>query len=64
MVEIVFIIPLITGIIAFFLPRTAGRPLLVITGAVHLFYPFICGSGGRKRCSKLILPLPPKACCR
>ena len=36
MVEIVFLIPFITGIIAFFLPRAAGRQLLVATGAVHL----------------------------
>jgi hydrogenase-4 component F len=37
MVEILFIAPFIAGIIAFFLPHTAGRPLLVITGALHLF---------------------------
>ena len=30
MVEIVFLIPLLTGVMAFFLPRTAGRPLLVV----------------------------------
>ena len=36
MLEIVFIAPLITGIIAFFLPKSSGRPLLVFTGAVHL----------------------------
>ncbi len=36
MLEIVFIAPLITGVIAFFLPKTTGRPLLVFTGAVHL----------------------------
>ena len=36
MVEIVFLIPLLTGVIAFFLPRMAGRSLLVITGVVHL----------------------------
>ncbi|MCP4681987.1 MAG: hydrogenase, partial [Desulfobacterales bacterium] len=37
MVEILFVAPFIAGIIAFFLPRTVGRPLLVITGAFHLF---------------------------
>jgi len=37
MVEIVFLVPLFTGIVAFFLPRNFGRPLLVITGALHLF---------------------------
>ena len=36
MVEIVFLIPLLTGVIAFFLPRTFGRSLLVFTGVVHL----------------------------
>ncbi|MCP3868512.1 MAG: hydrogenase, partial [Gammaproteobacteria bacterium] len=36
MLEIVFIAPLITGVIAFFLPKASGRPLLVFTGAVHL----------------------------
>jgi hydrogenase-4 component F len=36
MVEIAFIAPMLTGIIAFFLPPTTGRPLLVITGAIHL----------------------------
>jgi hydrogenase-4 component F len=36
MVEIVFLIPLATGVLAFFLPRTSGRTLLTLTGAVHL----------------------------
>src|SRR5210317_2193405 len=36
MVEIVFLIPLLTGVIAFCLPRTSGRPLLVVTGIIHL----------------------------
>ena len=36
MVEIVFLIPFLAGIIAFFLPGASGRPLLSITGAVHL----------------------------
>jgi len=36
MVEIIFITPLLTGVLAFFLPRAAGRLLLVLTGAVHL----------------------------
>ena len=36
MVEIVFITPFITGIIAFFLPKAIGRQLLIGTGAIHL----------------------------
>ena len=36
MVEIVFLVPFITGIIAFFLPQAAGRLFLVATGAIHL----------------------------
>ena len=36
MVEIVFLAPFITGIFAFFLPKSVGRPLLVGTGALHL----------------------------
>jgi len=36
MVEIVFLTPFITGILAFFLPKAVGRQLLVGTGAIHL----------------------------
>jgi hydrogenase-4 component F len=36
MVEIAFIAPMLTGIIAFCLPPPTGRSLLVITGAIHL----------------------------
>lgn len=36
MLEIVFLIPLLTGTAAFFLPRHVGRALLVSTGAIHL----------------------------
>jgi len=36
MVEFAFIAPLLAGIVAFFLPPKAGRPLLVLTGAAHL----------------------------
>ena len=36
MLEFVFLIPFIAGIVAFFLPRNLGRPLLVIIGAIHL----------------------------
>jgi hydrogenase-4 component F len=36
MVEIVFLIPLLAGIIAFFVAPRVGRLLLVITGLVHL----------------------------
>lgn len=37
MVEIVFLIPFIIGIFAFFLPKVIGRSLLIGTGTVHLF---------------------------
>lgn len=36
MVEIVFIIPFVTGILAFFLSNKYGRALLVATGMIHL----------------------------
>ncbi len=36
MVELVILVPFITGIIAFFLPKASARPLLVLTGIVHL----------------------------
>jgi hydrogenase-4 component F len=36
MVEIIFLAPFITGILAFFLPKAIGRQLLVGTGAIHL----------------------------
>ena len=36
MVELVFLVPFVTGVIAFFIPRNLGRPLLVFTGALHL----------------------------
>ncbi len=36
MVELVFIIPFITGMVAFFLPGIVGRRLLVVTGTIHL----------------------------
>ncbi len=36
MVEIVFLVPFITGILAFFLPIAMGRKLLVVTGSIHL----------------------------
>ncbi len=35
MLEIVFLAPFLAGIVAFFLPRNLGRPLLVIIGAIH-----------------------------
>jgi hydrogenase-4 component F len=35
MIEIVFLAPLITGVIAFFLPHSSSRPLLVVTAAAH-----------------------------
>jgi len=34
--ELVFLIPLVTGILAFAGPKSFGRPLLVITGVAHL----------------------------
>ncbi|MDA8403714.1 MAG: hydrogenase, partial [Desulfobacteraceae bacterium] len=38
MLEIIFLIPFVTAIAAFFLPRTAGRRLMVITGIIHLLF--------------------------
>ncbi len=45
MVEIVFLIPFLTGVVAFFLPRRPGRLLLVLTGAVHLILSLILWAG-------------------
>ncbi len=36
MVELVFITPFVTGLLAFVLPKALSRQLLVFTGAVHL----------------------------
>ena len=36
MVEFVFVAPFLAGCLAFFMPRHLGRPILVLTGAVHL----------------------------
>jgi hydrogenase-4 component F len=36
MVEIIFLAPFVAGIIAFFLPKTVSRQLLVVIGAIHL----------------------------
>ena len=36
MVEIVFLLPFITGVAAFFSPRRLGRALLALTGCAHL----------------------------
>ncbi len=36
MVEIVFLLPFLTGTVAFFSPQALGRTLLVLTGAAHL----------------------------
>ena len=36
MVEIIFVIPFLAGVLAFFLPRNIGRGILVLTGTVHL----------------------------
>jgi hydrogenase-4 component F len=36
MIELIILTPMIAGVVAFFLPRTMARPLLVLTGAVHL----------------------------
>ncbi|BBO80382.1 hydrogenase [Desulfosarcina ovata subsp. sediminis] len=38
MLEIIFLIPFVTGAAAFFLPRAIGRTLLVLTGAIHLLF--------------------------
>jgi len=36
MIEILMLVPFLTGIMAFFLSRSSGRALLVLTGAFHL----------------------------
>ena len=36
MVELIFLIPFVTGILAFFLPKALGRSLLMGTGVLHL----------------------------
>ena len=36
MVELVFVTPFVTGLLAFVLPKALSRQLLVFTGAVHL----------------------------
>ena len=36
MVEIVILIPFLAGVVAFLMPRSSGRPLLPMTGAIHL----------------------------
>jgi len=36
MVELIFLIPFVTGILAFFLPKAVGRWSLIGTGAIHL----------------------------
>lgn len=38
MVEIIFLTPFLTGILAYFLPRLIGRQLLVCTGGIHLIF--------------------------
>lgn len=36
MVELIFLIPFITGLVAFFIPHAFRRKLLMLTGAIHL----------------------------
>ncbi|WP_373498197.1 proton-conducting transporter membrane subunit [Desulfococcus sp.] len=36
MLEIIFLVPFFAGLAVFFLPRTAGRWLMVLTGIIHL----------------------------
>jgi hydrogenase-4 component F len=36
MIEIIILVPLLAGAIAFFMQGASGRPLLVVTGALHL----------------------------
>jgi hydrogenase-4 component F len=38
MLELIFIIPVFLGVITLFLPRTAGRFLLILTGVFHLTF--------------------------
>jgi len=41
MLEIVFLAPFVTGLLAFFAPGKSGRALLVATGAIHLLLSLI-----------------------
>jgi hydrogenase-4 component F len=45
MLELVIIIPLIVGGLSFFLPTSVGRPLLVLTGVLHLAVAIAAFSG-------------------
>ena len=45
MAEILFLIPFITGVAAFFTPHKLGRGLLVATGAVHLVLSVLTWAG-------------------
>ena len=45
MVELIFLIPFVTGAAAFFLPRGVGRLLLTATGAVHLILSLMLWAG-------------------
>jgi hydrogenase-4 component F len=36
MVELLFLLPILIGIISFFLPKKPGRTMLVLTGGIHL----------------------------
>ena len=38
MVELIILISFMAGLLAFFIPRTYGRQLLVVTGVIHLFF--------------------------
>ena len=38
MVELVFLVPFLIGVVSFFLPKKPGRALLVLTGGFHLVF--------------------------
>ena len=49
MLEIVFLIPFLTGAAAFFLPNKLGRGLLVLSGAIHLILSVMVWAGRLSR---------------
>ncbi len=63
MVELVFITPFVTGLLAFVLPKALSRQLLVFTGAVHLVLSLLLWKTALRLFLPNILPCPRKDCC-
>ena len=62
MLEIVFLIPFLTGTAAFFLPVKIGRCLLVLTGAIHLVLSVMVWAGGLASSFPDYFAVTPKGC--